>query len=382
MKNFVKALYADLLHRIDLVIAEINGMDHHEDYRTRFIESTLLKIRDIRKPIQQALEIGGLEYDNLSGNYLFQYNRLNREFNAYHTYRFLAIKNYGDPEIFFYRLIKKIYKEHRITSVPPIVSTISNHDYYYWAVPMLEIIAIPSGEENSLLNLPDMYHEIGHLLYSMYEGRSCELSAPEIEKHFKREIATLHDKKQYAHFGAEVERAKYLWQVSWLEEFSCDLAGTYMTGAAYAWTNLKLISADHGSSKIFEYNDTHPANEARMRIILLMLEKLGLTEEKKQIEETWQRFLSEAEIFRPSAYKLIYPDKLFKLIIDEFIGFYDNADLAPCTELLGAQNKSVSELLSAAWQTAQTDPLNFYQHETDVINGLKAQFGLSVGGSK
>ncbi len=376
MKDFVKALYADLLHRIDLVIEEINRMEHHEDYRTRFIESTLEKIREIRQPIQEALEIGTLEFDTFAGNYLFQYNRLNREFNAYHTYRFLAIKNYGKAEVFFYRLITKIYKEHRITALPPIVSTISNHDYYYWAVPMLEIIAIPSGEENSLLNLSDMYHEIGHLLYSMYEGRSCELSGTEVEKHFKKEIASLHDKKQFVHFGAAVERAKYLWQVSWLEEFSCDLAGTYMTGAAYAWTNLKLIAADHGSSKIYEYSDTHPASEARMRIIIHMLEKLGLTEEKRHIEETWQTFLQSAEMFKPSVYKLIFPDKILKLIINEFVEFYDNADLAPCTELKGAQNRAVSEILSEAWIKAQQEPLQFYQYENNIIGELHNHFGL------
>jgi hypothetical protein len=376
MKNFVKALYADLLHRIDLVIDEIDRMDHHEDYRTRFIESTLQKIYEIRKPIQQALEIGGLEYDTLAGNYLFQYNRLNREFNAYHSYRFLAIKNYGKPEQFFYRLITKLYKEHRITSLPPIVSTISNHDYYYWAVPMLEIIAIPSGEENSLLNLPDMYHEIGHLLYSMYKGRSCELSGIAIDKHFKKEIASLHDKRQYEHFGAVVSRARDLWQASWLEEFSCDLAGTYMTGAAYAWTNLKLISADHGSSKIFDYNDTHPANEARMRIIIMMLDKLGLTEEKKSIEETWQVFLHDAEIFRPPAYKLIFPDKLLSLIINEFFNFYDNADLANCTELHGAEQKSIAQLLNEAWEQAQTAPSEFNVYETASISQLYAEFGI------
>lgn len=376
MKNFVKALYADLLHRIDLVIDEIDRMDHHEDYRSRFIDSTLQKIREIRTPIQQALEIGALEYDALSGNYLFLYNRLNREFNAYHAYRFLAIKNYGDAEAFFYRLITKIYKEHRITSLPPIVSTISNHDYYYWAVPMFEIIAIPSGEENSLLNLPDLYHEIGHLLYSMYQGRSCELSGVEIEKHFKKEIGSLKDRRQYEHFGAKVERAKYLWQVSWLEEFSCDLAGTYMTGVAYGWTNLKLISADHGSSKIFDYSDTHPANEARMRIIILMLEKLGLHDEKRDIESAWQVFMRDTEIFRPPVYRMLFPDKLLKLIIDEFFDFYDNADLAPCTELTGTEDTPIADLLNEAWTNAQAHPETFNRYETNAVNGLYNKFGL------
>ena len=166
--------------------------------------------------------------------------------------------------------------------MPPIVSTISNHDYYYWAVPYFEIIALPSGEEHSLLNLPDMYHEIGHLLHSMFGGKSCELSAIAIDKYFAKEVVRVIDDGTAAHFQETLELAKYLWQSSWLEEFTCDLVGTYMTGAAYAWTNLKLLSTGHGSTKIFEYSQSHPADEARMRIIILMLEKLGLTDDKNK----------------------------------------------------------------------------------------------------
>jgi hypothetical protein len=376
MKHFIKALYADLLHRIDMVVAEINSMDHHDDYRDRFIDGTLKKFQEIRQPIQQALEIGALELEDLSGNYLYQYNRAYREFNAYHSYRFLAIKNYREPEIYFYRLITKIYNEHRINALPPIVSTISNHDYYYWAVPLFEIIALPAGEENSLLNLPDIYHEIGHLLYSMFKGKSCELSAIAVDKYFKKQIVRLEDNNQYQHYGEEVERAKYLWEVSWLEEFSCDLAGTYMTGSAYAWTNLKLISSGHGSSKLYEYSETHPANEARMRIIILMLDKLRLTEEKAKVEETWRSFLADTEMFKPAAYDLLYPQALLQQIVDEFYDFYDNADLAPCTELAGQADTPISDTLNTAWQVAQDDPMNYYLHESGVIAELKQGFGL------
>lgn len=376
MKEFVKALYADLMHRIDLVVAEIEKMDHHDDYRDRFLEVTLEKFQELRLPIQNALKIGALEFDALAGNYLYLYNRAHREFNAYHSYRFLAIKNYKDPEIFFYRLINKIYQEHRINAQPPIVSTISNHDYYYWAVPLFEIIALPSGEENSLLNLPDIYHEIGHLLFSMFKGKSCELSGLEIDKHFKRELVRLEDNNQYQHFGDQVQRAKYLWQSSWLEEFSCDLAGAYMTGAAYAWTNLKLISSGHGSSKIYDDSESHPANEARMRIIIVMLEKLGLEEEKNKVEATWKVFLKDTEMFKPGHYDFLYPQKLLQIIVDEFFDFYDNAYLAPCTELVGLEDPALAERLNVAWNAAQESPLSYYSHESAEIDKLKVQFGL------
>ncbi len=94
---------------------------------------------------------------------------------------------------------------------------------------------MPSGEEHSLLNLPDMYHEIGHLLHSMFGGISCETSGIIIDKHFAKEIVRVQDDGTAAQlFKEKLEEAKYLWEASWLEEFTCDLVGTYMTGASYA----------------------------------------------------------------------------------------------------------------------------------------------------
>jgi len=377
MNSFIKALYADLLHRIDVVVADIKGLTHHQDIKDRFIDDTLNQFSIIRSELQNALDTGILEIDAFAGNNIFRFNRVHREFKAIHSYRYLAIKNYRDPEIFFYQVITQIYKEHRINALPPIVSTISNHDYYYWAVPYFEIIALPSGEEHSLLNLPDMYHEIGHLLHSMFGGKSCELSSGVIDKHFAKEIVRVIDEGTAVHFQQILEEAKYLWDASWLEEFTCDLVGTYMTGAAYAWTNMKLLSTGHGSTKIFEYSSSHPADEARMRIIILMLEKLGLTEDKNKVEAAWKVFLKDTEVFKPNSYPLLYPQKLLQQIVDEFFAFYQNADLASHPELINKGVNSISSLLNNAWTTAQTDPAKYYAYEIDSINGLRVQFGLS-----
>lgn len=377
MNNFIKALYADLLHRIDVVVTDIKGLSHHADIKDRFIDDTLNLFSSIRNELQSALDTGVLELEIFAGNNLFRFNRVHRTFKAIHSYRYLAIKNYREPEIFFYQVITQIYAEHRINALPPIVSTISNHDYYYWAVPSFEIIALPSGEEHSLLNLPDMYHEIGHLLHSMFAGKSCETSGIIIDKHFAKEIVRVQDDGTAAHFQVKLEEAKYLWEASWLEEFTCDLVGTYMTGAAYAWTNLKLLSTGHGSTKIFEYSQSHPADEARMRIIILMLEKLGLNDDKNKVEAAWKVFLKDTEVFKPNDYPLLYPQKLLQQIVDEFFVFYQNADLVSYSELVAKGANSISQLLNDAWSSAQNNPSDYFNYETNSIAGLKSSYGLN-----
>lgn len=376
MKHFIKALYADLLHRIDVVVADINSISHHSDIKERFVDETLNQFNSIKNELQGSFDTGVLEFDFLAGNNLHLFNKLHREFKAIHSYRYLALKNYKDPEIFFFRLISKIYAEHRISAIPPIVSTISNHDYYYWAVPFFEIIALPSGEENSLLNLPDMYHEIGHLLHSMFNGKSCENASITIDKYFAKEIVRVIDDGIAAHYQPILEEAKYLWQASWIEEFTCDLVGTYMTGVAYAWTNLKLLSTGHGSTKIYEYSQSHPADEARMRIIILMLEKLGLGDDKKRVDEAWNVFLKDTEGYKPNDYPLLYPQKLLQLLVDEFFDFYQNADLASYPELVKSGSLSVASVLNQAWDNAQNSPLIYFDYEIQTIKRLRQEFGF------
>ncbi|KMQ69208.1 hypothetical protein ACM39_03645 [Chryseobacterium sp. FH2] len=153
-----------------------------------------------------------------------------------------------------------------------MIFTTSNHHLYYWTIPQYDIIFLPVGEEQILLNLPDMYHEIGHLLYAMFGGKSCEISAVEIDRYF---MGIKHKNKEI-----EIKKINFLWCKKWIEEFTCDLTATYMIGPAYAWTHLKLLSNEFGKTDIYKPSSSHPSDKARMRIIILMMDKLGLTEEK------------------------------------------------------------------------------------------------------
>jgi hypothetical protein len=234
---------------------------------------------------------------------------------------------------------------------------------------------LPAGEERSFLNLPDLYHEIGHLLHSMFKGKSYEASSDIVDKHFAKEIVRVKNEgvEQYVD---SLTRAKYFWQRKWIEEFTCDLVGTYMTGAAYAWTNLKLLSTGHGSAIIYSDSSTHPANEARMTIIIMMLDKLGMEAEKDKVEKDWKIFLKDTEPFKPNDYNLLYSKKLLQQIVDEFYDFYQNADLASYPELVKAGSNSVAQLLNEAWEQARMQPLEYNTYEVDAVNKLRKEIGL------
>jgi hypothetical protein len=374
--NFVKALYADLDQRIDLMVAELRRGNRHADIEKRFIEGTIKMLTQLQSDLVNDLSSGVLELETALPNNLLKYNKSHRAYKAIHSYRFLALKNYGDAEVFLFRLITRIYDEHRLKSVPPIVSTISNQDDYYWAHPFFEIIALPSGEEKSLLNLPDLTHEIGHLLYDQFLGKCVENSRVSIEAHYDAELLRVYNDGLGDEFKSLLTDAQADWDNAWIVEFACDLIGTYMTGGAYAWTNLKIVSTGHGSAKIYQYYDSHPADEARMRIIIMMLEKLGLHQDAGEVQAAWDMFLQDTKPFEPANYELVYPDTLLKQLVDEVYQFFHNADLASYPELKGRTPKAICEILNDAWHHAQNNPFTYQQFEQDRILELKVAFGL------
>lgn len=377
MRNFIKALYADLLDRVNYVIAELRGGGFHSDIQDRFIDDTVAEFEEIKKDLESAFKTGVLEHGLITRNNIFRFNRLQREYKGIHSYRYLALRNYRDPEIFLFRVITQIYKEHRISAIPPIVCTISNQDDYYWAVPDFEIIALPAGEEKSLLNLPDLYHEIGHLLDAMFKGKSSEKSGKLIDRHIATEIVRLID-DGFTSQAETIQEIRRHWGEGWLEEFTCDLVGTYMTGVAYAWTNLKLLTIGHGSTRIYEYSDTHPADEARMRIIILMLQKLGLVSEKIAVEKAWAVFLKDTHFYKPSDYDLLFPQALLQTMADEFYDFYQNADLVSYPELKERSDDSIAGILNQAWTVAQANPMDYFTFETSAVSILRKKYGMDV----
>ena len=55
--------------------------------------------------------------------------------------------------------------------------------------------------------------------------------------------------------------------------------------------------------------------------------------------------------------------------------FYQNADLASYSELVGKGTTSISQLLNDAWQNAQNYP-PIIIYEITSINNLRSEFGL------
>ncbi|WP_456784082.1 hypothetical protein [Bradyrhizobium sp. USDA 4516] len=169
----------------------------------------------------------------------------------------------------------------------------------------------------------------------------------------------------------QIQLWRTCWSKSWLEEMFCDLFGLTASDPAYAWSHYHLC-VKRGSDPFqtpLTIGTTHPADDARMRALVLMLRKTEAhRKDAAMIERAWREFCHVMN-YRPSAeYRQCYAEGLLVQIVDaahrgiraiEVIPAADN----PTAPIIG--------LLNQAWTTFWNAPIDYQQWETDRVKGLR-----------
>ena len=366
MIKFIKAIFFDLTGRIEKMQENLASANISKEVDTAFLNETRQLLLGLNNDITLLVESGDLEIEALASNNVIKYNTLYEALLTIELFRYLIIINYGKAEEYFKKKIKRIYREINCLQNPPLVTTISNSESYYWALPSYDIIAVPTGEEQSLLNLPDLYHEMGHLIYNQYAQFLKGSIEQSLTKYYNTEIQRVVNEQRAAWLITFFrEKLNY-----WIE-FTCDLIAVYLVGPAYAWTNLKLTTLSSGQNQIFIDSPSHPSDESRMRIIFFLLEKMGHTQELTEIKKSWEAFLSATANVVPPNYQSIFPQTFLEELAENVYAGCKAIDLKSYKEQVDEHGIPVSKILNDAWEQLFANPSAFHQWEKEQIEGIK-----------
>ena len=288
-------------------------------------------------------------------------------------FRYQVIINYGPAEHYFNKKIKRIYDEIKNSQTPPLITTISNSESYYWAHPYFAIIAVPLGEERNLLNLPDLYHEICHFIYKQFASFLIGNFHDVIQKYFDDEIERVLEEHRAPRYIAFYRDKLQKWHNGWIEEFTCDLVATYLVGPAYAWTNLKLSTISSGNDRIYIDSPSHPSDEARMRAILQMLHITGQGANAMEIKKSWDKFLIATSNPVPPDYKYIFPNHLLEQLAENVLAGCQAIGLAEYEAQVLEFGTPVSKILNDAWDILLKDQEAYDSWEINAIETIKKQ---------
>ena len=294
-----------------------------------------------------------------------------------------ALSRVSQDDDFLNRLITDVCREITYPLIPPVVSHISQ-DYFHIYLGF-NLLCLPLMESRFLLHLPDIYHELCH---PFHQNQNTDLPALEsyhaaykrslfkMIKHFRNEIIAAERIRKPAGKFYQLRLWDTSWTKFWMQEFFCDLFGVLTTGPAFVWSHYHLCVKRGGDP--FEtpliLESTHPADDARMHAMLMMLTNIGFTSEGKRIEEAWRDFVTVMG-YKPTAeYRQAYPESLMSEIVSVAKEGIEGTGVVTAKPDALTQ---IVDLLNSAWQEFWRAPENYQAWEAAKLNDLRTAMGTS-----
>lgn len=284
-----------------------------------------------------------------------------------------------DNSKFLNKLIFSIKNEINLPFVVPSVACFSSR--YFWIHSTTNVMFIPIGEADSLLHLPDVFHELGH---STLFNRENDPGLEEIKKAYLDIID-----KITTHFEGEYQKKerrtgppqvpiiiRYLhsqWK-NWVNEFFADLFACYTLGPAYAWAHLHLTTKKSDGVYQFEkppIPQTHPSDDSRMSLLEIGLKKAGFSEDAEKIRSVWDRMPFVTSSNPIYEYRYAYPRSLMEDLAELVFRGIEKSDISILTpEMLNKlDEKSIRRTLNEAWRNFWENP-NFREWEKNALKML------------
>lgn len=312
---------------------------------------------------------------------LRRFRRAVYDLNAVETIALPALERFNErDDVFLNRLVGRIKKEIDYPLLPPVVTSLSQ-EYFHIYQP-LNLLFVPLSEGDSLLHLPDLYHELGHPLLTQTQH-------PKVKLLHRAAIEGLGIALEYLQVELEKEDRRrsprafsyYLknWRNSWgywIIELFCDLFAIHTIGPAFAWAHLHLwakLGDDPFEIPLFT-TSSHPADQARMTIMLYGLRNSGFSDVGDVIKTRWEEMISISGMKPEPEYFRCFPDSLLEKIADKALAGFQAMG---CKITSPSTNGPIFELLNQAWSQFWQNPTGYAEWEHESVNKLRKECGLS-----
>lgn len=286
-----------------------------------------------------------------------------------------ALNRVHDDDIFLNRLVFQIHQEINFPLAPPTVSCLSRD--YFSINTSLQLLEVPLAESDFLLHLPDLYHEIGHLLIATTNNPKVEPFQKQLGKfllavdaHFDSErVANTRATGPTNYFGKVLDLLERYW-IEWATEIFCDLFAIYTLGPAYAWAHFHLTASHEGDPYDMRLARvmSHPPDQARMESMLIALELLGFKSGAEDVHRQWAGLVKAIGAVQTSMYRKACP---LALLEQAAIHAFEGTKAIGCRVACKDTADRIHILLNGAWEKFWASPVEYEVWERDCMVKLK-----------
>ncbi len=357
MKDLIDASLILLLQRIACVIELLE--DVHANSRIQHkCQAVREALDNFARNAQQARGLLAAS-PSLVADIARQYNAIAQQVYLIEQLVVGPLSRFGDDDERLSRLCERVCNEIGVNDIPVVVAAASQ---YFAALPPYGLIVTPPVESRLLLNLPDLYHELGHHI----DGRGERLVGPRFEAALRDYLGKTEDEITRLSRPVDLHQFRDLignW-FDWALEVAADAFATLLVGPAYAWANFHLMLR---VPSIFAYSYTHPADAARMDFILrLLASDARFRWDSEALETRWKGYREFPHPDAPTLYELLHPAELFSSVLDDVREALDRLRIEPDPLRPG----TVPAILNEGWHRLLNDPDDYRAWETATISEL------------
>ena len=368
MEQFLRGLLCNLEQRCQALRQRMAAIDA-VDLRTQVL-STYQDIERIRREVVQLLSDPSLGQPTVLANQFQVYNQLSQQVMQLECYPLTFLERYGEADRQITRLCARFTQEVHWPLPAPLVVAFSND--YYWTIAELNLICIPAAENTTLLGLPDLPHEFGHILLEQHRQELIGNFLQELASHIKTELRRATnlqrspaDRLLYAQLFAQ-------WRDQWLLEFVSDMVATYLVGPSFGWQHMRLCASLSVQSVYYPAlgeTAVHPADDARLFGILAVLEEMNAGAAATRINGLWTEYLAVAGEMQPPEYEVCYPSTLIRSLARQVVAGCQRLGIDGFNASAQAPN-TISALLNEAWERFLVDAQAYIGWEAQQLQSL------------
>lgn len=368
MKELLVRQYFSLKKYIDVITRSINDSPNNPEI-AKFRSWLNSTIDEINLGVERASKYLDSEIEEQQFAVLSQFTSFKSDLQ-FCDLRFLpSLFRFSKDDVVAYRLMELVHRSHKQAKATPFAISDSSFGIYpYKDMPPLYSLTIT--DQKSLLHLPLMFHEFGHLLYSFHKRELDDLVTE-----FRTELSSFlinpstHNDYKQAVNDDRVKKMLFTWY-GWTQEFFCDVVGLYIGGAAFLnsfsyFFQLDGVEAFYRSEQSLELSN-HPPTYLRIKILLHFAQGLGISESKR-VEKDWnileRRYKKSSDHFGYYSYQ--YEPELIKVIESMII------ETDPQLLFKETGNKMISSL-EESWNVIYSRPNEYLEWERKVLKELES----------
>ncbi len=221
-------------------------------------------------------------------------------------------------------------------------------------------------------------HELGHVLLLAYKALFVVVFLHALEHYILEEQRRVDTEQRPLQYRSLYDLLLMQWKDAWVLEFVADMVATYLVGPAFGWQHLRLCT---GNSQAVYYpglNDMaeHPADEARLRGIIAVLEQMGASEAVDRVQALWDHYLAVCGETLPPDYEVCYPQVLIEALAQRTVEVCRTLSLQGF-DAPGTSGGNIPSLLNEAWERFLADPQTYADWERSQLETLWRDLGFN-----